>query len=160
MDGFSIPPPQPRGAWRQAPAAAAVRDRAARGSARPQLLHEIFEVRCAAQPDALAVLSPREAVTYGELEGRANRIARHLRARGVRRGDLVALLLPRSADAYAALLGILKAGAAYVPLDPDCPAERARYILDDCGAAALVTDDELAPLAAEFHGDVVRVDAD
>lgn len=127
---------------------------------RPHLLHELFERRCAAQPDRLAVLSSREAVSYGELDRRANRIAHHLRAHGVRRGDLVALLLPRSADAYAALLGILKAGAAYVPLDPEYPPDRIGAILDDCGAAALVSDDELAPLAASFRGAVVRVDAD
>ena len=83
-------------------------------------------------------------MTYGELERRANQLARFLRSRGVRRGDCVGLWLPRSIDVYVALLGILKAGAAYVPLDPEYPAERVRYILADCQARALVTTSELA----------------
>ena len=83
-------------------------------------------------------------MTYGELERRANQLARFLRNRGVRRGDCIGLGLPRSLDAYVALLGILKAGAAYVPLDPDYPAERAGFILSDCHACVLVTTSELA----------------
>ena len=78
-------------------------------------------------------------MTYGELERRANQLARFLRSRGVRRGDCVGLWVERSMDAYVALLGILKAGAAYVPLDPDYPVERVRFILSDCQARALVT---------------------
>ena len=78
-------------------------------------------------------------MTYGELERRANQLARFLRSRGVQRGDLVGLWVERSMDAYVALLGILKAGAAYVPLDPDYPVERVRFILSDCRARALVT---------------------
>lgn len=74
------------------------------------LLHGIFEERADATPGAPAVVEGGALVSYGDLERRANRIARLLRARGVRSGDLVAHLLPRSADAYAALLGILKAG--------------------------------------------------
>src|SRR5206468_9814761 len=66
----------------------------------------------------------------------------------------------RSADAYAALLGILKAGAAYVPLDPEYPADRVAYILENCAAGALVTMAELAGRHAGFGGAVIRVDAD
>src|SRR6266478_3225063 len=80
-----------------------------------------------------------EAPTYSGLEIRANRIARHLGGRGVGRGSIVAMLLPRSVEAYAALLGILKSGAAYVPIDPEYPADRVAYILEDSGAGALVT---------------------
>lgn len=83
-------------------------------------------------------------MTYGELERRANQLARLLRSRGVRRGDCVGLWLPRSLDAHVALLGILKSGAAYVPLDPEYPAERVSFILSDCQAKALVTTSELA----------------
>src|SRR6266480_1543696 len=124
------------------------------------VLHEIFEVQTDARPDAVAVMFDREETTYADLERRANRLSRHLRARGVQRGSLVALLLPRSADAYAALLGILKAGAAYVPLDPEYPADRVSYILEDSGAGALVTTADLARRHAAFGGAVVRVDAD
>src|SRR5688572_6829822 len=79
-----------------------------------ELLHRIFEKRADAQPNAIAVASGDERISYLELEQRANRIARRLRTLGVRRGSRVGLLLPRSADAYAAMLGILKAGGAYV----------------------------------------------
>src|SRR5439155_128226 len=98
------------------------------------ILHEIFEMQSDIRPDAVAVMFDQEETTYADLEARANRLARHLRSRGVQRGSLVAMLLPRSADAYAALLGILKAGAAYVPLDPEYPADRVEYILDNCAA--------------------------
>jgi non-ribosomal peptide synthetase-like protein len=125
-----------------------------------QVLHEFFELQADVRPNDVAVMFGREATTYGELEARANRLARHLRSRGVQRGSLVAILVPRSADAYAALLGILKAGAAYVPLDPEYPADRVEYILENCAASALVTIAQLAGRHAGFGGAVIRVDAD
>src|SRR6266446_5929437 len=123
-------------------------------------LHALFEARVDAGPEAIAVVFGRDESTYADLESRANRLARHLCARGVRRGSIVAMLLPRSVDAYAALLGILKSGAAYVPIDPEYPADRVAYILEDSGAGALVTTAELAGPHAAFAGAVVRVDAD
>ena len=78
----------------------------------------------------------------------------------MRCGSRVAILLPRSTDAYAAVLGVLKAGAAYVPLEPEYPADRVAYILENSGAEALVTTAELAGCHAAFDGAVVRVDAD
>lgn len=121
------PPAQSSGA---APDPALVRD---------ELLHELFEATVDAQAGRTALLVGNAAVTYSELDERANRIAHLLRERGVRRGMHVGLLLPRSADLYAALLGILKAGAAYVPLDPEYPAERVAQILTDSAADFLVT---------------------
>ena len=104
----------------------------------------MFEQQAEARPDDIALVCADQRMTYGELERRANQLARFLRSLGVRRGDCVGLWLERSLDAYIALLGILKAGAAYVPLDPDCPAERAAFILSDCHARVLVTTSELA----------------
>ncbi len=127
---------------------------------RTVLLHEIFEAQADLRPEAVAVSDGREEVTYAGLEARANRLARYLRGRGVGRGSAVGLLLPRSADAYAAILAILKAGAAYVPIDPEYPQERATFILENSRAAALVTNAELASRAPEFGGEVIRVDAD
>src|SRR6266699_1812251 len=129
-------------------------------SQRFEVLHAIFEAQTDARPDAVAVVCDREETSYAELDWRANRLARYLRARQVGRGSLVALLLPRSADTYAALLGILKAGAAYVPIDPEYPTERIAYILQNSKAAALVTTSALAERAAGFSGTLVRVDAD
>ena len=84
-----------------------LRGRATRGPApRFHVLHEIFEAQADARPDAVAVVFGREEATYAALEHRVNRIARHLRARGVRRGSRVAILLSRSVDAYAALLRV------------------------------------------------------
>jgi non-ribosomal peptide synthetase-like protein len=110
---------------------------------RAELLHELFEQQTDACPDKIALASGDEQLTYGELERRANQLARFLRSRGVRRGDYVGLWLPRSMDAHIALLAILKTGAAYVPLDPEYPAERVGFILSDCQASALVTTSEL-----------------
>ena len=106
---------------------------------RAELLHELFEQQADACTDKIALACGDERLTYGELERRANQLARFLRSRGVRRGDYVGLWLPRSMDAHIALLAILKAGAAYVPLDPEYPAERVGFILSDCQASALVT---------------------
>jgi non-ribosomal peptide synthetase-like protein len=124
------------------------------------LLHEIFEAQADARPENVAVVFGREETTYASLESRANRLARHLRSRGVGRGSVVAMLLRRSVNAYAAILGILKSGAAYVPIDPEYPADRVAYILGDSGAEALVTTADLARRHAEFGGAVVSVDAD
>src|SRR5436309_12842092 len=126
-------------------------------SARFHVLHEIFEAQADTRPDAVAVVFGQDETTYDDLERRANRLAHHLRARGVRPGSIVAMLLPRSQDAYAALLGILKAGAAYVPIDPEYPPDRIAYILEDSDADALVTTAGLAGPQAAFGGTVVRV---
>jgi non-ribosomal peptide synthetase-like protein len=129
-------------------------------AAQSGLLHAIFETAADTRPEAVAVIFGREEATYAALESRANRLARHLRGLGVGRGLIVAMLLPRSIDAYATLLGILKAGAAYVPIDPEYPPDRVAFILEDSGAGALVTTAALGARHGVFGGAVVRVDAD
>ena len=123
-----------------------------------ELLHELFENQAAATPSAVALVCGNARMSYGELEAGANQLAGRLLKSGVRRGDCVGILLPRSMEVYIALLGILKAGAAYVPLDPDYPAERIGFILADCRAAALVTNSRLCSKADGFTGAVIRVD--
>lgn len=111
---------------------------------RDELLHDLFESSVDQGPGRTAVVCGAASLTYLELDERANRIARCLRARGVGREDRVAILLPRSEQVYAAILAVLKAGAAYVPLDPETPADRAAFILKDCGAKCLVSVSGLA----------------
>ena len=124
----------------------------------PGLLHELFEQTADAHPGNIALICAGERVTYAELERRANQLAHYLRSRGVKRGDCVAMLLPRSLDVCVALLAILKSGAAYVPLDPGIPADRVGFVLADCQALALVTTKSLATKAANFHGNMIALD--
>ncbi|HEX2211108.1 MAG TPA: amino acid adenylation domain-containing protein [Longimicrobium sp.] len=111
-------------------------------------------------PDAPAVASDDDLLTYAELDAAANRLARVLRARGVRAGDRVAVCLERSARLPVALLAILRTGAAYVPLDSGLPAERLRWMLRDSGASVLLTRGALAARFAGFGGGIVDVDAE
>ena len=111
---------------------------------RDECLHELFEASADRQPQAVAVSLGAQTLSYQQLEARSNRIARLLRARGVGKGSYVGLYLPRSLDVYAGLLGILKAGAAYVPLDPEYPVERVQRILLDAGAKLLLSVSGLA----------------
>ena len=103
------------------------------------MLHGIFEAQAKVRPDALAVVCGNQAITYAELDAEANRLARYLRRQGVRPGASVAIMLPRSIRVYSSILGILKAGAAYVPIDPDYPADRIAWILESSAAATILT---------------------
>ncbi|HEX2190450.1 MAG TPA: AMP-binding protein, partial [Longimicrobiaceae bacterium] len=100
-------------------------------------IHELFEAQAARMPDAVAVRFEEESLTYRELNARANRLAHHLRGRGVGPEVRVGVLMERSVEMVVSLLAVLKAGGAYVPLDPGLPAERLAYMLDD-GAVPLV----------------------
>jgi L-proline---[L-prolyl-carrier protein] ligase len=111
----------------------------------PFLLHQLLTESAERDPEQLAVVGSDHRLTYGELDALSNQIAHQLRADGVRAGDRVGMFLTKSPHAVAALFGIQKAGAAYVPVDPHCPPQRATYILDDCGVTGLVTSsDKLA----------------
>lgn len=109
------------------------------------LLHEAFERHARSQPAAVAVVIGRQRVSYGELDERANRLAQHLRALDIGSGDRVALCVPRDVHLYVGLLGILKSGAAYVPLDPTLPDERRRLILGRSHTRAIVTSGRQGP---------------
>ncbi|MER5784149.1 amino acid adenylation domain-containing protein [Streptomyces mobaraensis] len=114
--------------------------------------YRMIEERAAGTPDAPAVVHAGTSVTYAELNRRANRLARYLIARGAGPEDRVAVLLPRSIDLVVALLAVGKAGAAYVPVDPEYPAERIAYLLAD--AAPRVVLDGPVDTAAYADGDV------
>jgi len=112
-------------------------------------LPAMFEAQAALQPAAPAIHFQGSTTTYGELNARANHIAHSLSVLGVTPGCRVCICLERTPDAVAAMLGVMKAGAAYVPLSPEYPAERNAYILVDTQAAALVTTSTLAPVRAD-----------
>ncbi|MEN6540451.1 MAG: amino acid adenylation domain-containing protein, partial [Mizugakiibacter sp.] len=109
-----------------------------------RLAHAWFEAQAERTPARAAVRHGETRLSYAELDARANRIAHALRARGVRRGALVGLAVERGADMVAAVLGALKAGAGYVPLDPGFPAERLAYMVRDAALRVLVTQSALA----------------
>ena len=111
-------------------------------------LHKLFEEQAAARPDAVAVVWDGGALTYGELDRQAGRIARRLRRLGVGPESRVALYLERSAEMVAAVLGVLKAGGAYLPIDPSYPRERLELLLEDAAPAAVVGTTPLAGVAA------------
>jgi amino acid adenylation domain-containing protein len=106
---------------------------------REKCVHELFAEQVAAKPKAVAVVFGDESLTYEELDWRANQLAHHLKFLGARPDTLVAVSMERSLEMVIALLGTLKAGAAYVPLDPAFPAERLRFMLDDSKASLLLT---------------------
>jgi amino acid adenylation domain-containing protein len=105
----------------------------------PGFVHELFERQAERQPDAVAVIAADERVTYRELNARANRLAHRLRAAGAGPEVRVGVLLDRSIEMVTALLAVLKAGAAYVPMDPAYPADRLAFMASDSGMPLLVT---------------------
>ncbi|MEV0619367.1 non-ribosomal peptide synthase/polyketide synthase [Nonomuraea sp. NPDC050404] len=104
-----------------------------------QAVHELFDHQARRTPHAVAVVCGQDTLTYAELNRRANRLAHHLVGKGAGRGHVVGVHLERGVDLVVALLAVLKAGAAYVPLDPDLPADRLAFLLADTGASLVVT---------------------
>lgn len=107
-------------------------------------LPDLFEFHAARTPDGLALVFGDTRLSYAELNRRANQMAHLLIQRGVGTEDIVALAVPRSLETIIALLGIVKAGAAYLPLDPDYPEQRLRYMVADSGCVCLVTERNIA----------------
>ncbi|CAG8863570.1 Tyrocidine synthase 3 [Pseudomonas fluorescens] len=106
---------------------------------RDEPVHRLFERQVAQDPSALAAVQDGRALTYGELNTCANRLAHWLMAEGIEPGAAVALLLPRSLELLTAQLAIAKCGAVYVPLDSNAPTERQAFMLIDCQAVAVIT---------------------
>jgi len=123
-------------------------------------IHELFEAQVHMRPDAIAISGPPVDITYGELNRRANKLARYLRACGADPGDIIGLCLERSADLIAAMVAILKAGCAYLPLDPTQPADRLSLMLEDARASLVVTRHEFAARVPADPAKLVCLDID
>jgi amino acid adenylation domain-containing protein len=123
-------------------------------------LHRLFEEQAARTPELPAVELGGRWLSYAELDGRANQLARHLRRLGVGPEVVVAVLCERTPEMVVGILGILKAGGAYLPLDPAYPAERLAFMLEDAGVRLLLTEEALLGLLPESETRQVRLDAD
>ncbi len=117
-----------------------------------QCLHHLVEQQASLAPDAVALAFEEQSVSYQQLNARANQVARLLVEKGAKAGDLIGIMMDRSIDLVVSLVGIHKAGCAYVPLDPLYPADRLRYMVEDSGLTFLLTEvrhqDKLGPLSA------------
>lgn len=111
-----------------------------------ECVHRLFEKQAVKTPKKAAVTAADKTLTYEELNEEANKIANALIEKGIGVGDIVAFMLPRKSFLIAAMLGILKAGAAYMPVDPDYPQSRIDYMLSDSGAKYLITENNIKDL--------------
>jgi amino acid adenylation domain-containing protein len=123
-------------------------------------LHEMFEAQVERTPDAVAIMFEEEQLTYRELNGLANQIARRLRRLGVGPETRLSIYLEPSIGMVAGLLGVLKAGGAYVPLDPSHPQERLSYIVRDAQVKVMLTQEYLLPVLPVHDAQVVCLDSE
>ncbi|MCX8130383.1 MAG: amino acid adenylation domain-containing protein [Clostridia bacterium] len=121
-------------------------------------IQELFEEQVEKTPDSIAAVFEGKKLTYKELNEKVNRLARVLRKKGVQRDDKVGIMIERSLDIAIAVLGVVKAGGACLPIDPEYPAERIKYMLEDSKAGILITQQEL-PEKAAFTGTVVELNS-
>ena len=127
---------------------------------RDKCIHELFETQVEKTPDAIALVFEDQQLTYRELNTRANQLARYLQKLGVGPEVLVGLFVERSVEMVIGMLGILKAGAAYVPLDPGYPRERLAFMLADTQAPVLITTQRLLEGLPNHAGRIVCLDAE
>ena len=125
-----------------------------------QCVHELVAIRAAQAPDAVAVACGGASLTYGELNARANQLARYLRGLQVGPETLVGVCVERSLDMIVGLLGVLKAGAAYVPLDPTYPPERLSFMMSEGPVSVLLSQARLASTVPAHDAQVVCLDAE
>jgi amino acid adenylation domain-containing protein len=129
-------------------------------SPQDRCLHQLFEEQAAQTPDAPCLFFEEEVLSYGEVNRRANRLARALKRLGVGPEKRVGLCLDTSLELVVGMLGILKAGGAYVPLSPGYPTERLLYVLEDAETEVVVTLARVGERLHEYGGEVVCLDAD
>src|ERR1700682_5718594 len=122
-------------------------------------LHDLFERQALRTPDNRALVYEQESLSYRELDHRANLLAQHLRSKGLGPDGVVGLLVERSLDMVVGILGILKAGAAYLPIDPAFPPERVAFMLADANVGWLLTQTRVLPDLAEGAPKTICMDA-
>ncbi|WP_439846177.1 surfactin non-ribosomal peptide synthetase SrfAB [Bacillus spizizenii] len=118
----------------------------------------LFEEQAQQTPDHSAVRSGGNLLTYRELDEQANQLAHHLRAQGAGSEDIVAIVMDRSAEVMVSILGVMKAGAAFLPIDPDTPEERIRYSLEDSGARIAVVNERNMTAIGQYEGTIINLD--
>ncbi|MCY8823359.1 non-ribosomal peptide synthetase [Bacillus atrophaeus] len=126
---------------------------------RDKTIHELIELQVAKKPDNIAIIYEGETWTYQQLNEKANRLARMLQKNHVKPETVVAILLEKSFDLLVGVLGILKAGGTYLPIDPQYPPERVQYLLEDSGASILLMHDQTADLISGINsGQIINLD--
>ena len=123
-------------------------------------VHELFERQVERSPEAIAVVAGAEQLTYRELNARANQLARFLKRFGVSPDSLVGLCVDRSPEMVIGILGILKAGASYLPMDPSYPSERLSFMLKDANVFVLLTQSHLLDSLPQHNGPRLSLDSD
>ena len=127
---------------------------------RERCIHEEFEERARQSPMATAVAFEDKTISYGELNRKANQLAAYLRGRGVKVGARVGICMERSVEMITGILGILKAGAAYVPLDPSYPKDRLTFMIKDARAHLVISGEPISQVLAECGSEITNLDSD
>src|SRR5205807_6671296 len=122
-------------------------------------IHQLFETQVQKTPQAVAVACDNERISYADLDQRANQLAYYLRERGVENGSLVAICVERSINMMVGLFGILKAGAAYLPVDPNYPKDRIAFMLEDASVQIILTEQALLRTIPKSNAAVVCIDS-
>ena len=123
-------------------------------------IHQLFEAQVKRTPDAIAAVFKNQQITYQELNARANQLAHYLASLGVQPNVLVGICVERSLEMLIALLGILKAGGTYLPLDPTHPQERLAFMLEDAKVQVLLTQKQLVTTLPQHNAKIICLDAD
>lgn len=121
------------------------------------LIQDLLETRAAGKPGNTAIIGGRQSIDYRDLHGKSSYLAGRLRENGSKPGDRIALLLDKSIETITAIFGILKSGAAYIPLDSDSPANRLEYIVRDIGTRLIITNPKNRPTAEKIAREIKQV---
>ena len=123
-------------------------------------IHKLFEEEVIRRYDHIAVKYSNDYLTYGELNAKANKLANYLIKKGIQKDSVVGIIIDRSINMLVSLLAVMKAGAAYIPLDPSFPKERLQYIVKDSGIKILITEEKLKTFVSDFQTNSIYIDSE